>query len=542
MAATTILDSYGRPYPAQKLYPSPPSNPTNSRPRPQVRQKIYENNTERDRNEQVNYSKILATKIPNIDAAITMKADFSVSDAWHVRYLGNNKKWGKQMMAWLNESYFRNCNILGQSHDFRTTLRSLSTSIDKEADYGMVFDTSTGKAQVLDYSRIGTGYGEKSAKGLEKVKALGKAPSYSTGWGSWTWEYAIDDPNSPFDGARIIDGCIVGSNLEPLGYRILGFNEDGLPSYTDVPAAQVHFNYEAVWPNQLRGIPSLANLLDDACLTEDARYYWGQAILTAGSMAITRKSKDGRPALSGLQESEVTTTDLNGDERTVTVAVERRSAGIVELSTDNNEEIGSVDFNRPSLNEREYITDIETAYLHKHWPRGLIYTDDIDRAAGRAVTQQVRQRVWQRQCTLERTARWWIDRAIQWGMKTGRIPQYDAAFDPYNYEFTLPGEFTLDEGNDGKLWLSFLGRGAITRGIICNKQGLQAAEVADANEADEDDMMTRAERLAAKHDWISPKEALLRLNNPFTNPPPDNSQQQAEPGAEPKKKTATKTP
>jgi len=470
-----------------------------------------------------------------------MKADFAVSDAWHIRYLGNNKKWGKQMMAWLNESYFRNCNILGQAHDFRTTLRSLSTSLDKEADYGMVFDMNTGKAQVLDYSRISNSiYNGKRGETLENCRPVGNAPTYATGWGSYSGEYIIEDPNSWADGARLIDGVIVGPNLEPLGRRVVGFDVEGKPNYVDVPEAQIHFNFEAVWTNQLRGIPTLANLLDAACVADDARAYWGQAILTSASMAVTRKSKDGRPATSGLQETEVTTTDVEGNERTVTVAVERRAAGIVELSTDNNEEIGAVEFNRPSLNEREYIKDIETAYLHKHWPRGLIYTDDIDRAAGRAITQQVRQRVWQRQCSLERTARWWIDRAIQWGMKTGRIPQYDAAFDPYNYEFTLPGEFSLDEGNDGKMWLSFLGRGAITRGIICNKQGLQAAEVADANEADEDDMMTRAERLSAKHPWITPNQALQRLNNPFVNPPPDNTQAQAE---EPKKKTdGNKTP
>ncbi len=537
----SLVDQYGRTVSAGRLYPSPSSHARDSRPRPKVRPKIYENVTERDRQEQVAYASVIATRVPNIEAALGMKADFAVGDSWHVRYKGSNPAWGRRMEAYVNETYFRNCNLLGPTSDFHSTLKQLSLALDVQADYAAVFDNNTGLAQFIDCSRIGTGdNGAVSAgSGLDRVNTLGNDFS---AWSTNGWRqkgYVINDPASPFDGARIVDGVIVDQNLRCLGLRVLGYDEEGEPTYADIPKAQIHFNFEAVkWLNQLRGIPSLANLLDDSNTVEDANYYWGQAIKLSAAMSVTRKTKDGRPATAAMQETEVTGTDLEGATRTYKIAVEDRGSGIVELSTDNNEEIGSVDYNRPSMEEAAFISRLETGFFHKHWPRGLIYTNDIDRAAGRAIAQQVRQIVWGRQRILERTARWWVDRAIAHGMRTGRIPENVAAFDPYDYEFTLPGEFTLDEGNDGKLWLSFLGRGCITRGIIANKQGYQAAEITDANELDEDDLARRAEALHAKHNWLSPREWLLRLNNPFTNPPPEpTAPDEPKPG---KKTTAPK--
>lgn len=519
--ATTILDQFGRPAVRGRLYPAPSSHPYDSRPRPQVKPKIYENVLPRDRWEQVQYSSVIASRVTNIEDALTKKAEFAVGDAWHVRYRGSNKPWGKRMMAFINETYYRTCNYLGEAHDFHSTLKQLSFALDVQADYGAVFDNETGTAQFLSYDRIGSGddWGANVGSNLTKCATLGVS-TLQSGWGSILQDYIINDPKSWADGARIIDGVIVDQNLRRLGYRVLGYDEDGNQTYADIPANSMHFNYDATrWLNQVRGIPALASLIDDSNTVDDANYYWGQAIKLAAAMAIGRESKDGRPASGAIQETEITEDGLDGTTRKFRVGVEQRTAGIVELSTDNEEALKVLDFNRPSLNEAEFIKRLETSFLAKHWPRALIYPEDLARAGARAIAQQVRQIVWARQRAIERTARWWVDRAISWAMRTGRIPENAATFDPYNYEFTLPGEFTIDEGNDGKMYLAFLGRGCITRGIICNKQGYQLDEIQEANEADEDNLAQRAERLHERHNWLTPREWLLRLNNPFNNPP-----------------------
>ena len=516
--AAAILDQFGKPIQSRGLYALPSQHPQDSRPRPIVRPKIYENNTARERWEQVNYSMVIAARVPNIDVALQQQANFSVGDAWHVQYNGTDEAFGDALEAFINEIYYADCNSLGDQHDFHSTLKQLCNTLSTQADYAAVFDDATGKAHFLDYSQIGTGADSNGKNAdLEQCKELGNAgqsSSYCSGWGWSIPVYVIKDPASPFFGQRIIDGRIVDDRLRPLGLRVLGFDDEGKPTYCDLPTSRIHFNFEAhKWLKQLRGIPSLANLIDDCNAAEDAKYYWEQAVLNSASRAVTRVSRDGKPNIANIQETEIDVPQLDGTNKKFTVRTERNAAGIYELSSDNGEELKTLDFNRPAPGERELVKQLETGYLAKHWPRGLIYTEDMDRAAGRAITQQVRSIVWSKQRTLERTARWWINRKIAHAMRTGELPKNNRGADAYNYEFTLPGEFTIDEGYDGKLQMTLLGRCCITRGIIANKQGLQEKKLLRANKTSVKNLALAAEELSNQFPWLTPLEALNRLDN-----------------------------
>jgi len=205
-----FVDQFGRPLTAsnRRLYPSPGSHTQDNRPKPVVRAKIYENQSPFTRWEQVNYSKVIASQVAGVDAALEMKANYAVGDAWNVIYHGNNPQWGEAMEEMFHQSYFRNCNVLGEMHDWRSGLRALSRTLDVEADYAIWFDgqdtpghTATGQFQVLDYSRIGSGVGwcVSAGNGLEKVKELGNAfgtyysGGFYSGWGSFLPYYIIDD-------------------------------------------------------------------------------------------------------------------------------------------------------------------------------------------------------------------------------------------------------------------------------------------------------------------------------------------------------------
>jgi len=557
MADSCILDWTGKPIKSRGLYPLPLTHAQDSRPRPIVRAKIYENQSARERWEQVNYSMVISSRVPAIDTALKQQAYFAVGDAWHLDYNGVNEAWGEQMEHWINEVYARDCNVMGEIHDFHSTMKQLCRVLSTQGDYGAVFDEATGKAQFMDYSRFGAGfgYGLTAGKQLLECNELGIGPSwsapiqwgygYASGWGSFIPYYVINDPSSPFNGQRMVDGRIVDANLRPLGMRVLGYDRDGKPTYCDLPQGLIHFNFEAEdWLNQLRGIPGLATLLDDCNAAEDAKYYWEQAVLNSASRAVTRTTKDGKPPPGAVQETEVDIPQPDGTTKKFTVRVEKNKAGIYELSSDNGEELKTLDFNRPSPDERELVRTLETGFFHKHWPRGLIYTDDIDRAAGRAITQQVRHIIWSKQRTLERTARWWMDRAISWGMRNGRIPVNNLGSDPYNYEFSLPGEFTIDESYDGKLQMTLLGRCCISRGIIAAKQGLQEKKILKANVTSIRALATQAAAIAADFTWLTPMEALNRLDNngnvnqPAAQEPDAPAEEQAEPA--PNKKNSAK--
>src|SRR5687767_524317 len=121
-----ILDQYGRTVCSRGLFPSPSHRPGENRPRPTLRPKTYENVTSYQREELVTYSRVIRAGIPNIDAALEMKANFAFGDSWHVTYKGTNKQWGRRMEAHINDEFYRDCNILGDAHDFHTTLKEFS--------------------------------------------------------------------------------------------------------------------------------------------------------------------------------------------------------------------------------------------------------------------------------------------------------------------------------------------------------------------------------------------------------------------------------
>lgn len=551
-----LVDQYGRPITAarQKLYPSPGSHPWDNRPKPVVRAKIYENQSPFTRWEQVNYSRVIAAQVPGVDAALEMKASYAIGDAWNVVYHGENQEWGARMEENLNGIFFRDCNILGPAHDWHATLRSVCRTFDVEADYAVWFDSidtpnrkATGQFQILDFNRIGSGIGwcVSAGNGLDKVKELGSAlgtyysGGFYSGWGSFLPYYVINDPGSPFDGYRIIDGIIVDAQLRYCGLRVLGYNDIGVMAYVDVPKEQLHFNFEAgIWLNQLRGIPTLANLLDDCNAVSDIKYYWQQGVMLASQKMVTRESIDGRPA-QGVDETEVSIPQPDGTEIIKLVRVENSAAGVVELSSRRGEKLSTLDLNRPSMDEREFVKLVETAYFHKHWPRCLIYPEDASRAPSRSIAQQVQVQLRKRQMAVERTARWICDRRIAFEMARGTLPPNNNLFDPYNYGFSIPAKYTVDEGNDAKMMLNMLGRCCISRGSITAELGYQEKKVLRQNFNSVDAIAAAAEDLKKRHPWMTENAAMNRLDN-NGNPNVQTVPNQTEPDGEENPKDPSK--
>lgn len=516
---SAIVDQWGYSINSSSLYKTPSQNPSANRPVARPRAKTYEAITAWQRREMVDVSRVISCGVPTIDGALTTAGEFAVGDSWHVKSRGTNKEWGKKRDTWINQFYYRDCNVRGEMYDFRTTLKGLIRALKVEADYGIVFDSNTGKFQVIKFDRIGTGvsnYGKKAAvsvgSGLEKCKEIGK--SEMDGFFSCSSEYIINDPASPFDGYRIIDGVIVDGNLTPLGYRILGFNDAGDPTYADVPRAQMHFNFSGRrWLDQIRGIPELAESIMANMTLDDYDYLITMGMKLSAALSVTRESADGNPSRSNRTAYDEDVTQSDGTTITRKVAVEEIFPGIVELAANNKESLKTLDYNRPSTNEQDQIRRIETAVLHKLWPRSLIYPDEFARAGGRATTIQANTIVTYDQCCVERSARWMIDRATEWGMRTGAIPKNRNLYDPYEYVFTVPGKFTIDEGNDAKMRLAAMGRCTISRGIICAADGYLAEEIEAEREAEVERTLAAAERISAKHSDWTPKEVALMLDN-----------------------------
>lgn len=532
------------------LYRTPSQSMGDQRPRPTPRAKTYEAVTSWQRREMVDVSRIIAAGVTNIDTALIQAGEFSIGDSWHMKYRGTNKAWGARRDEWFNTIYARDCNTRGKMNDWRSTLRQLNWTRKVEADYGIVFDgrertdstgkkyDPTGRFSIIKYDRISTGIigGWQGVaivsvgNGLDECKELPRTWNYysgANGWSSWPGLYIINDKASLFDGQRIIDGVIIDSNMNVLGYRLVGFNEAGLPVYCDVPKAQMHFNFSArKQADLIRGIPELAESIMPNMHLDDIQYLLMMAVKLASAMAVTRESVDGNPNRGGrvnFEEPYAPVTDNNGLPvnsptgqpvyHKMKRAVEEIFPGIIELATSNKEALKALDFNRPSMNEEAFVARIEKSCLHKLWPRDLIYAEATGRAGTRAIGVQANTICTWDQACMERDARWIGDRATEFSMRAGFIPYNDNLADPFEYVFTVPGKFTVDEGNDSKMRLQSLGRCTISRGMICELDGYLAEEI-EAQRYDEiDRQLAMAKKLAEKYPDFSVKEIALMFDS-----------------------------
>jgi hypothetical protein len=553
------------------------------RPISRPRAKTYEAVSSWQRREMVDVSRVIAAGVQNIRTALLQAGEYSVGDSWHIKYRGKNKAWGKKRDESFNGIFFRDCNQRGRQSDWWATLRQLNWTRKVQADYGILFDGQpstdpvtgkktdpSGQFQVITFDRISTSIIGGSqpgvvglGNGLDRLKELPKVQGYAYGtsiygYASWPGIYIINDKSSQFDGYRIIDGIIVDANMRRVGFRVTGFTEAGQPTYVDVPAAMMHFNFSTREQTDLiRGIPEIGYKIIPTMHLDDVQQLITMAMKLASALAVTRESSDGTPASSGRQSYNEESTDAAGNVTYWKRSVQEIYPGLFELAVNNKESLKTLGFDRPSMNEENFIARIETSILHDLWPRSLIYSGDTGRAATRVTAAQANTIcTWDQRC-LERDARWICDRRTEYEMRAGYIPYNDNLADPYEYVFTVPGKFTVDEGNDNKMRLASLGRCTISRGMICELDGYLAEEIEEQRFNEEDRLMGLAEKLGGptgKYKWISEKEALLRLDTgesqvsfsdqsrgelvgDTTTPPPGTAKPETKPTTKPKETT-----
>lgn len=521
-----LCDQFGSAIRASALYKAPKSRPQDFKRITPPRPKTFEAVLAWQRREMVDISRIIAAGVPTIDDALTQAGEFTVGEAWHIKSKSKNKAWGKKRDEWFNQTFQRDCNLRGTQNDWCSSLRQLNWTRKVQGDYGIIFDgqdykdsegkdhPASGKFHIITYDRIGTGINVACSVGggLEQVNEIGNnylTSTYPTLMVGFYGMYVIRDPNSIFNCQRIIDGVIVDANMRTLGYRVNGFTAAGRAVYVDIPKERMHVNFSArKMVDMVRGFPEIAEQIIPILHLDDVQDLIHMAMKLASKVAVARESIDGMPS-NGQGRSSRDEDSGSHDEKSLR-AMQEFYPGFYELATNNKEALKVLPFDRPSMNEEAFVERIETAVLHKLWPRALIYGADQGRAGARSLVMQARTICRWDQRVLERSARWIADRATEYAMRTGAIPKNDNLADAYDYFFSVPGEFTIDEGNDLKMRLMALGRGLISRGQITEMDGYMADEVEEQRENEVDRTLAAAERLQKKHtDWSSKEIAFM---------------------------------
>jgi hypothetical protein len=449
-ASTGIIAPNGRPA-SQYLYPSPRTNSKNYRPRQQLRNTTRENITEADRLELINYSRQLYAQVGDVATAIDQKNHWAFGDAWEPHFIGEDTRWGEELEEWLKNAFYPTCNVRGPLYHFTATLQISGKAWDYDGDDLEVYTkTDRGFPQIAVFpsTMVRTHY---------QGQGYGRAEVVQGG---------------PFDGAKICDGVIYNRNNRAIGVRL--WDEDG--KHTDISLFNADLAYEPSWSDQGRGIPRLSTCLLRWMSLQDIDHFLQMGMKRAATLQINRFTPEGE----SVQGNEIITgeeTVLNGDGDEETRATHTEMVGdggdIIEFSTEEGEELKILEFRNPHPNSEAFVERIKRECLSSvGWFYELLNMASTGRAPSRLVCNLANKTIWNRQATGERRAKRRLNFAIAVAMQEGLVSKNKVGgIDPYRWEFGLPAELTVDEGNNEQAAREAVKMGMSSKKIEAQKKG-----------------------------------------------------------------------
>jgi hypothetical protein len=479
---------------AGSLYPNVSYNIKRYTPRWNTVADTRKTVTSGDRHEQLKYGRELFASMPNVGAAISSKNKWAVGSGWLPEFNGKNQKWGETVSSWLTDSFFKNCNVLGQNYDFRTSLFLSGIAIDVDGDSLMAFTTDKyGFPQIIlvPSHRIGQRDNSDEVKG------------------------------GRYDGYNIYDGVIVNTLNRPIAYRILGDTKD---DDKDIPASNVQLLFEPEWADQFRGISRLARPLFDLLDIQDIDEFVKRAIKVASRYAVVHSTADGQPTDS-LNLVNAEEDIISGIVSPKAPPLENIFGGeILYANAPAGEKIEFPAADRPSANEAAAIERLERrVFAALGWPYELLDPIVKNGGAVRLIQDLARQSISDRQVTLERRAQSIISYAIATGMENGIIPQNKDA-DWLNWRFTRPAKLTVDAGNEASADRDALKLGISTLEEIAAKKGQDWTDLRKQSQIEVIDLLTRAQGIS-KQFGISLDKAIDLLSQRTPNGIPAPPQQ-----------------
>lgn len=481
MTAPILFGPNGKPVSSvnTSLYPSTRNNPRSVRQRPILNRDMRRNVGSSLRKELVNNSRLLYGRLGNLGTAITDKNWWAFGDAFDPHYTGTNATWGQVATEFLRDQFFPNCDRLGR-YDYKTCLYLSGIAWDRDGDDLMLLtedDNGSGfpKLEFIPATRIGSGGMVTDADNRLK--------------------------DGRYEGLRIFDGIIFDDSGKPVAARILGEDPNDKESFQDYSlgfGGNADLAYLPEWTDQGRGIPLVGRCSGDWMDIEDTTEFLKRGIKRASAVGLIEKNAEGEAVQNEVSE-EVDVTLADGTQTTLQYD-EVEGGEIYYLRANGGEEIQGLKYETPHPNVEAFISRIERAAIRNvGWAYELIYLNESGKAATRLVCDLANNSIWKQQkLGLRRT--WRACRyALAKGQKHGFIPKNPDPKDAYfSWDFGLPAEICVDQGNDQQADRENLKIGTTNKKIIAQKRGYHWREIARqrkeeiiANAADADEIVAK---------------------------------------------------
>jgi capsid protein len=407
-------------------------------------------------------------------------------------YRGADAEFEDQVHSWIAQ-HDRVCDIAGWPYNMLLYRELLAKCIFRDGDMGTVFVRDAAgqpKLQIIPGHRIGSGDGEPFVEG------------------------------GPYDGARVISGVILGDYSNPIAYRVLLGDPSDTENFIDIPADRMILSFIPQFPGQVRGFSQIGysawNWQD---LAEADR--WELLAQKAGAGRVFQEwNQEGEPQpgadyITGPAAGTTTAGTPTG------LWYETIEAGVNTYfkSSDPNAQIKAVEFNRPSSNQQQFHkSKVAEALYAAGWSD--VYS--LDPKAGGAALRVV---IGKLNDTIDHLGDIAMEPAmsrfdafrIPVAMEIGAIK---FAPDWHNLEYIRAPKKSADRKYDIEVDEKEIRMGISTRSRKIGERGECEEDVREENERSVDDLLTRAQRLAAKHNVdLALALSLLELVTPNGNLP-----------------------
>lgn len=398
----------------------------------------------------------------------------NVGGRLQAEYRGANKEFKRPVERWTHR-HDRIADIAGWPYTSRTWRKGIVRAALLDGDEGTVFckdDNGIPRLQRIPGHRIGSAPGKETVEG------------------------------GPFDGALIIEGVIIGDQLQPLGYRVLtGECPTDYEQYVDIPSDRMILNFVPLFAGQLRGF-SLVGF--SAFIHQDIYEsdLWELLAQKAGAGRVFQEWNEYGEPPPGADFIVGPDASSSGSATPAGLWREVIDEGINTYfrSSDPNARLEAVKFDRPSANQREFKeSKSRETFYSVGWSLDFgLNPTKVGGAPLRVLVDRINATVEDLQCEMvEPAARRFDAFRIPVAMlELKAIPFVD---DWYELEYQAGARLTGDRKYDSDVTLQEVKFGIKSRTQACMERGEGDDDVLESNAKSVDRLFAEAQKLADRY-------------------------------------------
>lgn len=435
-----------------------------------------------DHTELLNLCRHIYNSFPVLQGGIDDKANTVTGTGWGPQFEGRDINWGDPAENWLI-NHFKICDVRGRPYDLANNIHLMGVTLDRDGEFFILMVKGSGgypMFQFIESHRIGNRY-------------------HNTSYGDY----------------QVRNGIAYNAFGRPVAYHFLADDKD---NDRWLPARDVCHVYDPKWFSQGRGVSPIVFGVLDWLDVSDTRENEKVAQRIFSALTLKAKNEQGKPD---------TFTQRFGKSGAVTKApdgaeskdlVEEFKSGLIRYFKINSEDMEAFNSgNRPSSDQRAFEQSIlRGAFAGIGWS----YEQAVDASGlgGANVRRDIaknQRSVERRQMVLLYPWTRMTGYSIAVAINLGLLPAH-----PEWWMFIpqLPPKMTADAGNEAKIEQDEFLLGMLTMRRYCSRRGEWWLDVRTEKEVEIDDLLTRSERVAKKHEWIEPAHVLGLFERRSANP------------------------